>query len=1423
MGHTNTICFEPFVYTSMASHFGTGYHMVVRGKRFLNKDAQEWFEKRAVDFANLRDLNGPTIIYLQRKDRGILLRVSPLASDWMGRPGTYVSALVFDLADLADSRAGTVMALDFEELPFISHDRAVEIDRKHGEKFERAVTLTPDERPLPDRILRKPDYAWFLQHHTQVISALEAIENGKRIVVDASEPLPFMRWLSLLLPQRRRPELLFAAHGGAGIRMDVSVTFPFPGTEWRSVASSGAVHIKDKTRPQTKKYAELDAQLGALALDGSDIEGDAAEFLAGLAVRDMDVASFWRIFSERQQVKELLETATLTSENAIAYAGALEHLWSLDDRHQKFRVHLKENVIKWLLEQTEGLNGVMSELDNHDPRFAEACREILVASISELIDKVSGVDAITCHQHFDALRAPLEQVIERVLQKQILAPQFLDEFTEAVLSETGSTRRHWIGFILRNRPDLLLQNERFRGIASSLAPDLTEQEARTLLRAAVANRSEELVRWLLTVPELLAHAEPALAPAFQAVRIDPMMLMERLSPSLATSYDWWAAWPRADHAGRQVWESQLIDRAEDLSVSQQSQLIRNLQAGRSTQTHMRSLLCCLARRVTPDQKDIFFDALDRYARFVSRRPETVLSNLMHRREISHGAPLYDVLSRYLDGRRGLDYDSDSHAAAVVRFITSPILISVLVGMLAIVVIAIVIMVSQARGRELRKNLFLTVDGALTRKHIEFYDDLAEVMAEDPVAGWKDFNKHAEAGQLVQYNRQLKNVWDISRNPCKTLDSAFKRTRRLIRVAESVKRDGIPHRHLTLVEAYLGWIGRLQDEGRITVDGTYLSLLATTVPAISESPEKGYVLRHSISGSPEYVTIKIGPEDEDTPIIAQRIRDAIIDKKEAEEKRARTALNSATTTFANRLADCREPAIAAHLELDLEALERRINDSLIGVEVITNQVTIYKEAVQELNSAISSSEARRKSVEDRNAKKAKYEKLYEENRPLLEAYRKECGLSSVEGTFDRAKGEQDPNTAAGLFQSAYSGLVTALANAQAADRDKKEKELAASFNEVKQRYDDALSKVRSLPSTKEQEANLGKAKNLVTQAEGNRDIEKLRNAADLVEEVVKQQEGLRDGYLAAQKLYNEKAKEVSTRRLLSVRGEAAKGKWGQAQSEANAAMQYENRLEGVKRYNTAIALLEEILAEKPDAAKPIEKKEDEEPKLRHKDTTDRVFKRNEKDTSTQTASIKDLTKAAEDARKEREKKKKGWFGKTVGAVGGAVKSTGKMMAAPVVKTKDALVDYKNRDLSFYAAITKIEVEFDRTITNPTDVMVLFSWETGTYTATQRSVDFSGKMKPAESVLEVPGINKLFGMDGRVLDYRIRCTVTLQQSGAKKKFSRTGAWILEGGKFRQGENGDWLDLEMLKKADAKDPNDALAEVSKVRVFVQSRDPE
>jgi len=30
-------------------------------------------------------------------------------------------------------------------------------------------------------------------------------------------------------------------------------------------------------------------------------------------------------------------------------------------------------------------------------------------------------------------------------------------------------------------------------------------------------------------------------------------------------------------------------------------------------------------------------------------------------------------------------------------------------------------------------------------------------------------------------------------------------------------------------------------------------------------------------------------------------------------------------------------------------------------------------------------------------------------------------------------------------------------------------------------------------------------------------------------------------------------------------------------------------------------------------------------------------------------------------------------------------------------------------------------------------------------------------------------------------------------------------------------------MLKKADAKDPNDALAEVSKVRVFVQSRDPE
>jgi len=940
--------------------------------------------------------------------------------------------------------------------------------------------------------------------------------------------------------------------------------------------------------------------------------------------------------------------------------------------------------------------------------------------------------------------------------------------------------------------------------------ELPDKDVRAFLRSILRGKSSALIQALLNTPEMLEQAG-ILAPLFHLSGIDADTVRNAVYLTPKAKYQWWHFWPISDTAGRQIWARELVDVADQLEPEQLVELTRHLQGSEASSVPKNRRQDTAVQENTPANKS----------------EQSVVTPQATAPPVDPPAPL-DVDTgngQVVQPKPQVETDRTPPKKAKTRgvnspflqFITSPALIAVLVGMLAIVVMAMVFMVSKTRDIELKENLFLTVDGALTREHIEVYDDLVKVMGEDPVAGWKDFNDYTQTGQLIPYNRQLKNVWDMGRNPCKTLDSALKHTRRLIRVAESVKRDGIPHRHLALVEAYLGWIGQLQAEGRITVDGTYLSLLATTVPAICETPEKGYVIRHSISGSPEYVTIRIGPEDEDTPITAKRVKDTI------ERERTKQELYKVGTAFSALLERCREPDIAAHLELDLEALERRINDSLIGVEVITNQVTIYKEAVQELNSAISSSEARRKSVEDRNAKKAKYEKLYEENRPLLEAYRKECGLSSVEGTFDRAKGEQDPNTAAGLFQSAYSGLVTALANAQAADRDKKEKELAASFNEVKQRYDDALSKVRSLPSTKEQEANLGKAKNLVTQAEGNRDIEKLRNAADLVEEVVKQQEGLRDGYLAAQKLYNEKAKEVSTRRLLSVRGEAAKGKWGQAQSEANAAMQYENRLEGVKRYNTAIALLEEILAEKPDAAKPIEKKEDEEPKLRHKDTTDRVFKRNEKDTSTQTASIKDLTKAAEDARKEREKKKKGWFGKTVGAVGGAVKSTGKMMAAPVVKTKDALVDYKNRDLSFYAAITKIEVEFDRTITNPTDVMVLFSWETGTYTATQRSVDFSGKMKPAESVLEVPGINKLFGMDGRVLDYRIRCTVTLQQSGAKKKFSRTGAWILEGGKFRQGENGDWLDLEMLKKADAKDPNDALAEVSKVRVFVQSRDPE
>jgi len=193
--------------------------------------------------------------------------------------------------------------------------------------------------------------------------------------------------------------------------------------------------------------------------------------------------------------------------------------------------------------------------------------------------------------------------------------------------------------------------------------------------------------------------------------------------------------------------------------------------------------------------------------------------------------------------------------------------------------------------------------------------------------------------------------------------------------------------------------------------------------------------------------------------------------------------------------------------------------------------------------------------------------------------------------------------------------------------------------------------------------------------------------------------------------------------------------------------------------------------------------------------------------------------AEDTVREADLHTKGWLS-------APFKGIGKMVAAPVVKTKDALAEYQNRDRSFHAAITEIAVEFDRKFTNPTGVTVLFTWETGKFTATQQSVshEFGRGEVLGKSVLRARLDRPPFSMDGRVLDYQVTCTVTLTPAGSGREFGRKGEWVLEGGKFRQDDRrGDWVDLGKLKKADAKDPTDTLPGVSKVRIFVQSRDPD
>lgn len=510
MSATQIYC-EPFVYGSLQTKFGTGYHLLARGKKLghegeVLKDLLDIMlnlaqaGERAGGLLTYQTLGGPDGL-------GMLLKCTP-HHDWAGRPGVFCSALVMRLRDVAELPGASVLALDIPSLPFLSPDQVKRFIADVGDKSRSALQLEGINLKANPAFLRDGDRAqlvaqlpvWVRAARTLAVSGQTLHTSGQ------SDHWRQLRLTNLCTPAAQRPALTFALDLRSGVSVNARLVW-WAGTPDSGLLNRGLPLIDES--PASREDAPALTYLRGRLEDTALPDGELVERLSPPQVAAKDPAAYWAAVEERERKLSLAEAPTLGAASAEDMAAALADY--IRRSPERATSQLPARFAGWFQAENAALTDLLrSARSARDqilwPALVAAARTLLASP-----DPVFKLPAL-CTQDTVVRVREMSRLFAEAAAGQRLAPPDID----AVLGLRPDAAVAWLEILLPRQVGVFLSDEAFRTGLQSGRWTLSAEAWALLLQACLQGDDAQNRKLVLEAPGLRAALEPAQLTAFGA-------------------------------------------------------------------------------------------------------------------------------------------------------------------------------------------------------------------------------------------------------------------------------------------------------------------------------------------------------------------------------------------------------------------------------------------------------------------------------------------------------------------------------------------------------------------------------------------------------------------------------------------------------------------------------------------------------------------------------------------------------------------------------------------------------------------------------------------------------------------------------------------------------------------------------------------
>lgn len=498
-GGTAKVYCEPFVYTSMATSFGTGYHLVARGEKLsrYTGDVQDMVERMVI---LAQAANASSEIFANFSTRGsnpLVVMVKCTGNrDWQGRPGGFCSGLAFRREEMGAFRAGNMFSLEQPSLPFLTQGQVTEFLKETGSQAREAIFLKGLNLKETATYLRPGDLEFLIRNLHRLLSLARLIEAGESVqALYDDEAITSLRLVALLLSRSLREQLSVVFGSRRGLEHVGQIQL------FRSNGDASASQKNPLLVDRTSLNRTSDSAFEAYLLRKISVEGYAEGRIMELLSSEDNVTSldeyYGQVMSEERRQKDALRPTL----SGISTNDVVASVVAVARRQSDPRVFFQERYEAWRAEP-ELLGYCLAQLQ-------AAQKEVYATFVAAIRDTVSGDSS----QQLRALIAQpkvLATAPLRAFWMEIWAAVPMPTPDEAMISRLSdldtNSRRELLEIWVPQQTAAFVRSQRFLQ-SSKTMEDLSPAARRQMYNVCLGDGDPKLRAAIVQIPALYEFVE----------------------------------------------------------------------------------------------------------------------------------------------------------------------------------------------------------------------------------------------------------------------------------------------------------------------------------------------------------------------------------------------------------------------------------------------------------------------------------------------------------------------------------------------------------------------------------------------------------------------------------------------------------------------------------------------------------------------------------------------------------------------------------------------------------------------------------------------------------------------------------------------------------------------------------------------------